>query len=592
MHTDRARDLEKITSAELSVVLVCDLVESVQWMEHDEEDAVSRWQAYSKQVRDVISPRFGGSVIKSTGDGIMIEFSSARSAVLASNELHAAAESANQPFKDAHQMRLRTGIHETVVHRDQYDLYGHGVNLAARITALAQPCETVISAPVRDRLTDFVDGDIEDLGDCFLKHVTEPQRVYRIGPPRSGSFAREHVAHLQPSIAVIPFTARSHEPQDFAIGELIADGVLERLSRTPSLRVISRLSSSPFRDRGLGLESMQTHLAVNFVVSGSYLVINGKMLVNVELTEVLSGEIYWSARCSNDVADLLLLESECCHLIADGVHKAIVDKEVQKALVHPIPNLAGYTLLLGGISLMHRSSTREFQRSREALDTLADRYGKNASVRAWIGKWHVLRVVRGISPNPQLDAQLALDATRRAQDLEPSNAFALSIHGHALCHLSGDPEAAINRIDDAILLNPNESIAWLYKSVWSSMWGRLQDAVSEAERAKMLSPLDPMSYYYDMILTGAYAFAGRYEEAIVSGKKSLRQNKHHAPTLRVLLLAQFEGGYLDDALGTLNQLVLESPNLSISSYLKMGGKESQARQRVASAFRALGLPEV
>jgi adenylate cyclase len=591
MHTDQNSVFEYPVLKELRVILICDLVESVQWMEHDEENAISRWQSYSQHIRDVVAPAYGGNVVKSTGDGIMIEFPSAKNAVTAASALHGAVDAANLLHPDAHQMWIRAGIHQTFVRRDQHDLYGHGVNLAARITALANPGETVITSPVRDQLTDLIDGHIEDLGDCFLKHVSEPQRVYSIRATSQIYVERDQVAPLQPSIAVVPFTARSMEPQHFSIGELIADGVLAQLSRTPSLRVISRLSSSPFRDRELALESMRTHLAVNFVVSGSYLVINDKMLVNVELAEAKTGEICWTARFNSDVADLLLLESECCHLIADGVHKVVLDNEVQKALVHPIPTLSGYTLLLGGITLMHRSSNREFQRSREALDTLADRYSKNASVRAWIGKWHVLRVVRGISPNPQHDAQLALDATRRAQDLEPSSAFALSIHGHALCHLSGDPDSALKRIDEAIRLNPNESIAWLYKSVWSSMWGSLNNAVTEAEKAKLLSPLDPMSYYYDMILTGAYAFAGKHGDAIASGKNSLRQNRHHAPTLRVLLLAQFEGGYLSEARDTFAQLLAESPNLTVSSYLGMGGKGSQARQRVAQVFRALGLRE-
>jgi adenylate cyclase len=286
MHTDQAFNLDDIDSKELRVLLICDLVESVQWMEHDEERAISRWQAYIRKVRDVVVPTFGGNVVKSTGDGIMIEFASAKTAVVAAAALHAAADDLNLAYKESHQMRLRAGIHEALVRRDEHDLYGHGVNLAARITSLANPGETVVSAPVRDQLTDLVDGHIEDLGDCFLKHVSEPQRVYRIGSTSHIPVVRDQVANLQPSIAVIPFTARSIEPQHFSIGELIADGVLAQLSRTPSLRVISRLSSSPFRDRELVLGSMQTHLAVNFVVSGSYLVFNEKMLVNVELTHV------------------------------------------------------------------------------------------------------------------------------------------------------------------------------------------------------------------------------------------------------------------------------------------------------------------
>ena len=585
-------DADTLAPRELRVVLVCDVVESVRWMEQDEDDAVSRWQAFTQHVRHSIVPAHGASVVKSTGDGMMIEFASARSAVHASAAMHSAAALANAGLPHERHMLLRTGIHETHARRDAFDLYGHGVNLAARITTLAGPGETIVSAPVRDHLTDTLDGDIEDMGECYLKHIAEPQRVYRVGTASTEPILvplREYAEPLQPTIAVIPFESRSHAPEDFAIGELIADGVIGQLGRTKELRVISRLSTMALRSNLASLSVAQRCLSANFFASGSYLISGNELLVQAELSDTASNEVIWSIRIKTKVGDLLQIESETCSQIANGIHTSLMNKQAQHALTHPIPTLTGYSLLLGSINLMHRSSNKEFLRSREALDHLVERHKKNALIRAWSGKWHILSVVRGISQNTRIDTKLALDETHRAQDYEPSSAYALAIQGHAICHLSNDPQAALSKIDHAIELNPNESIAWLYKSVWSSMWGTVEDAVIQAEKAKSLSPIDPMAYYYNMILTGAYAFAGQYDKAIGAGILSLRQNRHHAPTLRVLLLAQYESGDVEAARRSLLALQKETPELSIRSYLGMGNGHSQSRQRVASAFRALGL---
>ncbi len=587
-------DADTLAPRELRVVLVCDVVESVRWMEQDEDDAVSRWQAFTQHVRHSIVPAHGASVVKSTGDGMMIEFASARSAVQASAAMHSAAALANQGKQPERFMLLRAGIHETHARRDAFDLYGHGVNLAARITTLAGPGETIVSAPVRDHLTDTLDGDIEDMGECYLKHIAEPQRVYRIGTASAEPIlvpVREYAEPLQPTIAVIPFESRSHAPEDFAIGELIADGVIGLLGQTKELRIISRLSTTALRSNLTSFSAAQRCLAANFIASGSYIVSGDELLVQVELSNTSNSEVIWSTRIKTKIGDLLLIESETCSQIANGVHCSLMNQQAQRALTHPIPTLTGYSLLLGSINLMHRSSNKEFLRSREALDHLIERHKKNALVRAWSGKWHILSVVRGISPNSRLDTQCALDETNRAQDIEPSSAYALAIQGHAICHLANDPVSALEKINQAIALNPNESVAWLYKSVWSSMWGTVDDAVIQAENAKSLSPIDPMAYYYNMILTGAYAFAGQYDKAIASGNLSLRQNKHHSPTLRVILLAQYESGMIMAAKQTLAALLNETPQLTVQSYLSMGNGHSQSRQRVATALRALGLKE-
>lgn len=571
-----------------------DVVESVRLMEQDEHDFVQRWQQLVQQAEQQILPLHGGRIVKSLGDGLMLEFASAQSGVRAAFALQQFSQQANASLRPEQQMHLRMGGHLASFVTDQHDIYGTDVNLTARFCTLAGPGEIVASAELRDHLTADLDADIEDLGECHLKHVEKTVRAYRIGPAGHASIlmpVREYAAPLQRTIAIIPFEARSNEPEHFAIGELIADGVIAQLSRTAELRVISRLSSTVFRGRNTSSAEIEQKLGANYVLSGSYVASSGKLLITAELIDSHTAEIVWAERLHGEVGDLLQAESELSHRIASAAHDAVMKTEVQKTLARPLPTLESSSLLLSSITLMHRSTRSDFERSRQALEALIERHSRIAAPRAWLAKWYVLRVVQGMSDSQEHDAKRALELTWRAMDIEPENALILAIQGYIHCQLSGDTKLAESRIEESIRINPNESLAWLYKSVWSSMWGAPEASVTEAKRAADLSPIDPMKYYYDMILACGHSMNHDYAQAIELAQRSLKANRHHQPTLRVLLHAQAQSGKMDEAKITLSRLLQENPSLTVSSYLAIGGTDSSSRQQVAAVLRRLGVPE-
>jgi TolB-like protein/class 3 adenylate cyclase len=577
------------------VIAVVDVVESVRLMERDEHEFIQRWHRFVQRTRHEVLPRFGGRMHKSLGDGLMLEFPQARQGVAGLLAIQALCRELNADAPADQHMLLRASAHLAQFVSDEYDIYGTDVNLSARLATLAGPGEVVVSASIRDELTDGLDADVEDLGDCHLKHVSEPVRAYRIGPagPAPVIAPAAQGESLQPAIAVIPFEARMAGPEHLAVGELVAEGLIAALGRTAQLRVISRLSSTAFRGRQAGLPEIAQTLGATYVLSGSYAASGQKLLLSSELADARTGEVVWSERLQGDLGDLLQAESEMCHRIAAAAHGAIMNTEVQRALLRPLPTLQSCSLLLGGISLTHRASVREFGRAREVLESLVERHPRSAQARAWLAKWYVLKVVRGMSESPQTDARRAIEQTERALDAQDDSALALAVQGHALCQLSSDVDGAIERIDRALELSPNDALAWLYKSVWSSMWGSTADSVREAEIASQLSPIDPMKYYYDMILASGLSIHGQHERAIELARRSLRANRHHQPTLRVLLFALAESERLEEARATLDMLRAEVPHLTVSSYLNMGSGagSSSPRQRLANVLRRLGVPE-
>lgn len=575
-------------------LLVMDVVESVRLMELDEPAFVMRWHNFVDHVDPHLLAAHGGRLVKSLGDGLMLEFPDARSCIRGAYAAQAYCRQGNQAVAPERRMQLRMGAHLADFVADRHDIYGADVNLTARIATLAGPEQIVVSDELREQLVGGLDADIEDLGDCYLKHVSEPVRAYRIHPvgqPFHAAARQPSLLDFRPALAVIPFEARSWEPGHQVIGDLIADGVIAQLSRSADLRVISRFSTSAFQGRGGALGEVKQRLGAAYALSGSYLASGDKLVLMAELCDTKNGEIIWAERIAGALADLLQPHSELLDKIANSASRALIDTQVQRSLTQPLPSLDSCTLLVGSIAHMHRATPRNFERSREGLEALMERHNRSALPRAWLAKWYVMRVVRGMSDEPAADARRAIECTERALDLQSDSAMALAIRGHVLCHLAGDASGSAQALDQAIALNPNEPLAWLYKSVWSSMWGSFGDSVQEALKASSLSPIDPLRYYFDTILAAALTMNQSYDLAIEAAQRSLRLNAFHQPTLRVLLQAQFESGQLDAARQTLARLQEKSPHLTVSSYIAMGSSSSSTRKRFVEVLRRLGVPE-
>ena len=571
------------------MLLVMDVVESVRLMEQDEDDFVRRWQQLVQHAEQIL-PLHGGRIVKSLGDGLMLEFANAQGCTRAAFAMQHFSRQANSGYALNQQLHLRMGGHLASFVTDQHDIYGTDVNLTARFCSLAGPGEIVVTDDLRDCLTAELDADIEDLGECHLKHVESAVRAYRIGPaghaPVIAASTPENT-DFRPTIAVIPFEARSNEPEHFVIGELIADGIIAQLSRSPDIRVISRLSTSTFRGRTCSMPEISARLDATFILSGSYIANSGKLMVMAELADTRRNEVIWADRLTGDLGELLHVESELLSTLSARASRALIDTEVKHSLVQPMPRLDSNALMLGGISLMHRSSINEFNRGRHALESLAERHPRVAAPRAWLAKWYTLRVLRGLSDSPDEDTAKGLEQTRRALDISPNHALALAIEGYVRCQLLGEADASRQLLAQAIALNPNEPMAWLYQSVWSTMWGGANDSVIEAENATSLSPLDPLKYFFDLILAGSYLSDRQHESAIALANRALRANRGHLPALRLLLCAQWECGQTTDAQSTLREITHVAPQFSLESYTSMGSSGSALRQRMISVLKQI-----
>jgi len=492
-------------------------------------------------------------------------------------------------------MHLRMGGHLASFVTDQHDIYGTDVNLTARFCTLAGPNDIVISAELRDRLVPALDADIEDMGECYLKHVENPVHAYRVAPPGKTAALMTLPAdttELRPTVAVIPFTARTAGPDDAVLGEILAEEIIAALSRTPDLNVISRLSTTALRGRDTSLPLLQSHLNANYVLSGAYRVSAGQLVLVVELIEARSGRVVWADHLKSTVQEVLQGEDRITSEVVSQLGTHIVRTEMQRAASRPLPNLESSTLLLGAISLMHRSTRSEFDRVREMLEYLIDRHRRLPTPRAWLAKWHVLRVTRGLSSGGHDETKRALEQTQRALDVDPACSLALAIEGFVHCHMLKDLDGAAERYESALSVNPNDSLAWLFSGVLHSFKGEGAQALVSSEKALTLSPLDPLLYFYQSLAASAALSAGDYKRVIELATASLRSNRSHTSTYRALAVAQALCGDLVAARKTINALLQLEPGFTVTQFLQRSPSGDQPVGRLyADALRMAGLPD-
>lgn len=562
-----AFDIEALSPRQQRVVLVCDVVESVRWMEHDEDNAITRWSQFAAAVRSSIAPAHCGEVIKSTGDGLMMEFQAAPGAVAAANAMQKIASEGNEGYTPERQMHLRIGIHQTQARRDAHDLYGHGVNLAARITTLAGPGEIIVTPEVRDHLTDSLDGQIEDMGECYLKHLSEPQRVFRVLANEVNFVApKDSLVATTDSIAVLSLKCLQSNYAHSVVGELYSDFLSSLLSKNKELTVIARTSTASIESRDLSLSEMAALLKSRYLVTGKYFESGGKNSIVLELVDSKENRLLWSDAFQLTEQELCSTTSETIQRCASDITTVLTNTALAELHTYALPTLQSNSLLLGAVHLMHRTSEFDLQKSWRILDELTKRHTRSPRANAWLSCWYALRITQGQSHNPDADANLAFALSDRSLQHNPNSSLALTMQGVLSMHLRSDIDAAKLLFEAAVQANPSESLAWLYKSSMHSFLGESEQAIESIGHAFSTSPIGPLKAYYENFASAAYLSGGHYGRAVKLAKQSIAGNRTHPATYRMLAIASTLAGDVQTAKKAVQDFLVLVPNYTISFF--------------------------
>lgn len=484
---------------------------------------------------------------------------------------------------DLAQAQLRIGI----------DVTGNSAAAAKDMSDLARPGETIVSVDVKEATVIVPEIDFEDMGDVALSAAGREKRLFKASSLDPDMAIQPRLGHGQmlPTIAVI--SPRPIADEDFrgALGDLIADEISGAISRTKEARVISRLSCRPYRLQAFSQREIGKSLGADFVVSGRYRKQDQDVVLDIELGAVHNEELLHTER-------YLFKEKEIfsnlgvVHEIVSRLRKSIVLNEIEKVQSRPLESLKNYTMLWAAVGLMHRLSPSDFNWARKLLNALIERSPDHPSALAWMARWHVLRAQQGWTEDAEKDAASALACASRALDIDPENGLALVNRGIVLTNLMARFDDAEEDYNAALTLNPNDAHGRLLRGMLYAFQDRGPEGVRDTEQALALAPLDPHRFFFLALAAGANLAAGDYSRALELTKGSLRLNRTHASTLRMLVVAHQLSGDEDGAQKALKELRRMQPNLTIGAWLRSSPSASfEVGKRFASALRDAGLPD-
>jgi adenylate cyclase len=581
----------------MRTLLALDMAPSGRAPEDDRPEAALQLRKLHDYLAREVLPASGGRVVVSDAGRLLVDFPDARPAVQAAFAIQQACSSAAAGLNPhglprmGVQMSVQMSevggealVEGAAVHRGS-------AGIATRLSAIAAPGEIIASSTVCDALTSALDAAIEDLGERDLEEMSQPVRAYRLDPPQSQPSVEPGDAadDLRPTIAVIPFAEHGHGNE--ALGEILAEEVIAALSQSADLHVVSRLSTTAFRGRAATLGEVSAHLKANYVLSGSYRVSFGALILAAELAETGTGRVVWAKDLKGSIAGVVEGEDELIDRVVLEASNAVIARELERTQSQSMASLETYSLLIGGIARMHRLSPQDFGRARDMLRVVAQRAPRHAIPRAWLAKWHVLRVWQGWSDDVSADTRLALDCTKHALDNDSHCSLALAIDGFVHTNLLKRLDIAQQRYDLALRVNPNDPLAWSLQGMLHAFKGEGKEAVKGTQRALRLSPLDPCRFFYDSLAGGAELAAGHYERAVELTRRSLRANRMHASTFRMLAISQWQLGRHDEARATVAELMKIEPTLTVTQWFERSPANAYPIGRLcADALRNAGVP--
>lgn len=573
-------------------ILFADLVESVRLYERFEARTIDRWRRFVAAVRESVPAAHGGRLVRTVGDGLLMEFDTAAGASGAAAALHQLLESGNEGAAPEMAMRLRIGLHIAAVVSEDEELYGSGVNLAARLATLGQPGQTVASADLRHELADDLHARIEDLGLRWVKHLDEPVRAFVLHPVSAGPQDLQpppSADDLRPAVAVVPFTCLPADPANDALGFAVADDVIASLSRHPGLRVLSRVTTAAVRHGDFHLEQLRRALGASFLLTGRFIVRGDKLRLNAELCELRGGQVLWAGSCNGSVDALFDGQDDMVpHLVAQ-VSQHVMAHELSRVRSLPLNALAPYSLYLGASALINSLQTSDFDRARDVIEHLIDQHPRQAALRALLSHWHVCRLLQGWAEDPDGQARHAAHEARAALDIDPALPAALVADGVARIVTDRDFAGAQEQYLKALVHDPHNPVAWARLSETQSQAGDNDAALASVAKAIALSPLDPQRYMYESFAARAALVVGRYDDAARHARASLRRHALHAPAHRGLIGALWLGGRHDEARAAAADYLRALPGATVSGGTSAVGK-GVLTSSFARALLAAGVP--
>jgi adenylate cyclase len=578
----------------LTAILAADVAGYSRLMGADEEGTLAQLKAHRRALFDPKIAEHRGRIVKTTGDGMLVEFASVVDAFRCAVEVQRGMAERNAEVSQDQRIEFRMGVHQGDIVVEDQDIFGDGVNVAARLEGLAEPGGICVSARVHEDVQGKLEVPFENAGEQQLKNIVRPVRVYRV--QLSGATQGQRPALPlpdKPSIAVLPFQNLSGDPDQ----EYFADGVVEEiisaLSRIRSLFVIARNSTFTYKGRTIDLKRVSRELGVRYVLEGSVRRSGERVRITAQLINGQDGTHIWSDRYDGRMADIFDLQDQITERIVGALEPTIRSVEVERARRKRPDNLDAYDCVMRALSsiwVVEREANAEALVLLERAMALDPGYASAKALAAWC---HAQRLPYLWTTAPAIERALALELATEAARLDSNDPLVLTVLSAAYAASSQFQEAA-PLIEKALALDPNSAWAWQRSGVLRTCLGEPDVGIEHLQRAMRISPLDPYNFNALIGIGVAHFWAGRYELAAQWVTQGIAEKPSATWAWRIAAAAYSHLDRMDAARTALERFMRGNPGVTLTSVAE-GSTPSAAspsfKKALIDGLRKAGLPE-
>jgi adenylate cyclase len=584
----------------LTAILAADVAGYSRLMGADEEGTLAQLKAFRKTLVDPTIAKHHGRIVKTTGDGMLVEFASAVDAARCAVEVQRGMAGENTEVPQAKRIEFRIGIHLGDIIIDGNDIFGDGVNIAARLESIAVPGGVSISRAVHDQVRDRINVCFDDKGEIALKNIARPVQVFAVSGAKESktTVSPDSKPALalpdKPSIAVLPFTNMSGDPEQDYFADGMVDDIITALSHFKALFVIARNSSFTYKGRAVDVKQVGRELGVRYVLEGSVRKAANRVRITGQLVDAATGAHLWAERFDGGLGDIFDLQDQVTESVVGAIAPEVEKAEIERAKRKPTESLDAYTVYLRGLAMLYQVTSRQaydeavhlFHSAIELDPDFATAYGRAAICYAFA------KTNGWISVTAKEIAEVKRLA-QRAVELGKDDAIALTTGGWALALVVRDLEAAAALIDRALVLNSNLAEAWHWGGWVKNFLGEPGAAIERFARAMRLSPLGPQVMGMKIGTAHAHFLLGRYDEAASWATMGLQDSPDFQPGLRVAAASNAMAGRPEQAHKAMARLRQLNPTLRVSNLKDVlsSYRHAEDLSRYEEGLRQAGLPE-
>jgi TolB-like protein/class 3 adenylate cyclase len=547
----------------LTAILAADVAGYSRLMGADEEGTHERLQAH---LRELVNPKIAehrGRIVKNTGDGLLAEFPSVVDAVRCAVEVQRAMVERNAATPVDQHIEFRIGVNLGDVIAEEEDIFGDGVNVAARLEALAEPGGICVSRVVRDQVRDKLDFAFEDLGEQHVKNIARPVRAYRVRDP-AAPVAKPLPGSPQPlplpdkpSIAVLPFANMSGDPEQEYFGDGMVEEIITALSRIRWLFVIARNSTFTYKGQPVEVKRVGRELGVRYVLEGSVRKAGERVRITAQLIDAATGAHLWADRFDGSLEDVFDLQDKVAVGVAGVIEPTLQAAETARSAGRPTSDLTAYDLYLRALAMVW-SPARQVPEALHLLEQAIARDPSYGPALGWAATCCFRLLLDGQSANPEADRKKGIDFASRALEVAGNDPGTLVNAAHALAFFGEDIGAMTALVDRALVLNPSFARGW-HNSGALRIWAGHGDAgIEHLETALRLSPRERVGPTRTAI-GAAHFFARRFDHAVPELLLAIQETPGLSPAYQLLAACYAHMGRLDEARAIVRRLRAFNP---------------------------------